>query len=202
MVATFVFLPASAQTQKKTKKPKTPDPKIASYYGGVFLIGDGGIEDGPCFRINGRVTSGGFFNDLKSYESDDGTIFKAGTKEVTEFPDKLVLSLAIRDQPCATGLQPVGTGSYLTKEIMGSLKLSLYWKHGVDLRPAGKVALLHFSTEPIQPYATSLAAELPQRYVWSYELGILSAGVPLTDSLVLIFRTQDEHIAARVAARL
>jgi hypothetical protein len=197
-----VLLPASAQTQKKTKKPKTTDPKVASYYGGVFLIGDGGIENGPCFRVNGRLTSGGFFNDLKSYESDDGTIFKAGKTEVTEFPDKLVLSLAIRDQPCATGLQPVGSGSYLTKEIMGSLRLSLYWKHGVDLRPAGKVALLRFSVDPIQPYATNLEAELPKRYVWSYELGILSGGVPLTDSLVLIFRTPDEHITARVAARL
>jgi len=202
LAATFVLLPASAQTQKKTKKPKQPDPKVENYYGGVFLVGDGGVEDGPCFRINGRLTSADFFNQLKSYESDDGTIFKTGTTEVTQFPDKLLLSLTIRDQPCSTGLQPVGTGSHLTKEIMGSLKLSLYWKHGVDLRAAGKVALLHFSTEPIEPYATSLAAELPKRYVWSYELGILNAGVPLTDSLVLIFRTPDGHIAARVAARL
>jgi hypothetical protein len=201
IAAAVVLFPASAEAQK-TKKPKAPDPKIASYYGGVFLIGDGGIEDGPCFRINGRVTSGGFFNELKSFQSDDGTIFKTGTTEVTQFPDKLVLSLTIRDQPCATGLQPVGTGAYLTKEIMGSLKLSLYWKHGVELRPAGKVAMLHFSIEPIQPYATSLAADLPKRYVWSYELGILGASVPLTDSLVLIFRTPDGHIAARVAARL
>jgi hypothetical protein len=72
----------------------------------------------------------------------------------------------------------------------------------VDLRPAGKITLVHFSVDPIQPYATSLAAELPKRYVWSYELGIPAADVPLTDSLVLIFRTMDGHIAARVAARL
>ena len=203
----FFCLPARAQSQnapsqKKSKHAKPPDPKIENYYGGVFLIGDGGIPNGPCFRVNGRVTSAGFFNELKSYDSDDGTIFRLGTNEVTQFPDKVLLSLTIRDQPCSTGLQPVGTGVYLTQEAMGSLRLSLYWKHGVDLRPAGKVAVVHLSVEPIAPYAKELAAELPKRFIWSYEFGIPGAGVPLTDSLVLIFRTADGHIAARVAARL
>ncbi len=202
LAASFAFFPAGAQSQKKTKHPKAPDPKVENYYGGLFLIGDGGIPDGACFRINGRITSADFFNGLKSYESDDGTIFRLGTNEVTQFPDKLLLSLTIRDQPCSTGLQPVGTGVYLTQETMSSMKLSFYWKHGVDLRPVGKIALVHFSVDPIQPYATSLAAELPKRYLWSYELGIPAADVPLTDSLVLIFRTMDGHIAARVAARL
>jgi hypothetical protein len=203
----FLCLPAagqaqSAQPQKKSKHAKAPDTKVENYYGGVFLIGDGGIPNGPCFRINGRVTSAGFFNELKSYDSGEGTVFRLGTNEVTQFPDKVLLSLTIRDQPCSTGLQPVGTGVYLTPENMGSLRLSLYWKHGVDLRPAGKIAVVHFSVDPIEPYAKELAAELPKRYLWSYELGVPAGGVPLTDSLVLIFRTSDGHIAARVAARL
>ncbi len=198
----FLFQPAAAPSQKKTKHPKKDESKVASYYGGVFLIGDGGIPNGPCFRINGRVTSADFFNALKSYDSDDGTIFRLGTDEVTQFPDKVLLSLTIHDEPCFFGLQSVGTGVYLTQEAMSSLKVSLYWKHGVDLRPAGKVVVTHFSVEPIQPYATSLTAELPKRYLWSYEFGVPAAGVPLTDSLVLIFRTNDGHIVARVAARL
>jgi hypothetical protein len=202
LAASIVCFPAGAQSQKKSKHLKKDDPKVENYYGGVFLIGDGGIPNGPCFRINGRVTSADFFNALKSYDSDDGTVFRLGTTEVTQFPDKVLLSLTIRDQPCSFGLQPVGTGVYLTQEAMGSLKLSLYWKHGVDLRPAAKVAVTHFSVDPIQPYATELAAELPKRYLWSYEFGIPAEGVPLTDSLVLIFRTSDGHIVARVAARL
>ena len=114
----------------------------------------------------------------------------------------MLLSLAIRDQPCSFGLQPVGTTSYLTKEIMNSLRLTLYWKHGVDLRPISKIAVLQLAADPIHPYAKDLEAELPKRYLWSYELGVPAAGIPLTDSLVLIFRTPDGHIAARVAARL
>jgi hypothetical protein len=198
----FALLATAGPSQKKTKHPKNAESKVENYYGGVFLVGDGGIPSGPCFRINGRVTSAGFFNELKSYGTDDGTIFRLGTNEVTQFPDKLLLSLLIHDQPCSTGLQPVGTGAYLTQEAMSSLKLSLYWKHGVDLRPAGKIILVRSSIDPIEPYAKELAAELPKRYLWSYELGISSEGVPLTDSLVLIFRAQDGRIAARLAARL
>src|SRR5580693_4887746 len=202
LVGVLLCFPAAAQSKKKSKPPKPAQSNVQNYYGGVFLMGDGGIPDGPCFRINGRVTSGGFFNDLKSYDTMDGTVFRLGTNEIALFPDKLLLSLTIHDQSCSTGLQPVGTGAYLTQEAMSSMKLSLYWKHGVDLRSAGKITLVHFSVDPIQPYATSLAAELPKRYLWSYELNVPAGGVPLTDSLVLIFRTTDGHIAARVAARL
>jgi hypothetical protein len=56
--------------------------------------------------------------------------------------------------------------------------------------------------EPIPPYATELTHELPKRFQWAYELDIPSAGIPLSDSLVLILRNADGRIAARVAARL
>jgi hypothetical protein len=85
---------------------------------------------------------------------------------------------------------------------MSKTKLSLYWKHGVDMRPAGKITLENFSVEPIVPYAKDLADELPKRYIWSYELGVPASGVPLTDSLVLVFRDKQGQILARVAARL
>jgi hypothetical protein len=196
----FVLSPAGAQSQKKPKTRK-PQAKM-DYYGGVFFVSDGGIPDGPCFRINGRVTSARFFDDLKAFESAEGTIFRKGANEVSQFPDKLLLSLFIHDEPCGTGLQPVGTRRYLTREEMSTMKLTLYWKRGVELRPVDKITELNVSVEPIEPFAKKLAADLPKRFEWSYELGINGSCVPLTDSLVLIFHTADGHIAARVAARL
>ena len=198
----FLCSTAAAQSKKKSKRPKPVETDVRNYYGGVFLIGDGGIPNGPCFRINGRVTSAEFFNELKSFNSENGVTFRRGTEEVNEFPDRLLLSLTLRDQPCPTGLQPVGTGVYLTEETMKSLKLSLYWKHGLELRPANKISVLQLTANPIEPYAKDLAQELPKRYLWSYELGVPAAAVPLTDSLVLIFRTSEGRISARVAARL
>ena len=196
----FPLLAAKAQSQKKIKRPKV-EAKM-DYYGGIFFASDGEIPAGPCFRINGRVTSGNFFDDLKAFESTDGTIFRKGTNGVTQFPDKLLLSLFIHDEPCGTGLQPVGARMYLTREQMSSMKVTLYWKHGVELRPVDKITEFSVSVQPVEPFAKQLAADLPKRFEWSYELGINGAGVPLTDSLVLIFHRADDHIIARVAARL
>ena len=90
----------------------------------------------------------------------------------------------------------------MTREMMSHLQLSLYWKHGVDLRPVKDVREVEARVERITPYARELAAELPERFEWSYQLAVPSVGVPLTDSLVFVFRTNEERIAARVAARL
>jgi hypothetical protein len=90
----------------------------------------------------------------------------------------------------------------MTQEMMENLRLSIYWKHGVDLRPVKNIKPLDARVERINPYATALAAELPRRYEWSYELSVPGEGVSLSDSLVFVFRTPDQRIAARVAARL
>ncbi len=55
------------------------------------------------------------------------------------------------------------------------------------------VTELRSTVEPIVPYATNLASELPKRFEWSYQLMVPSKGVPLTDSLVLVFRTADDY---------
>lgn len=199
--AVLAAIPGHAQTKKKPKA-RAPEVRVENYFGGVFLAGEGGIPDGPCFHISGRVSAGGFFNELKSYDTDSGVIFRRGADEVMTFPDKVELSFVVRDEPCSLGLQPVGTGVYLTEEVMSKLKVSLYWKHGVDMRPAGKITLEGFSVDPIVPYAKNLADELPKRYTWSYELGVPAASVPLTDSLVLVFRDKAGKLIARVAARL
>lgn len=200
--AMFVANPGNAQSSKKSKKAKAPEARVENYFGGVFLSGEGGIPDGPCFHISGRVTSADFFNNLKSFDSDAGVIFRRGADEVAMFPERVHLSFVVRDQPCFTGLQPVGMGVYLTQETMSQMKLSLYWKRGVDMHPAGKITLENFAVDPIVPYAKHLADELPKRYIWSYELGVPAAGVPLTDSLVLVFQDKQGQILARVAARL
>jgi hypothetical protein len=199
----FLAGAASAQTRRdKQDKRDKHEKAVWNYDGGVFLETDGSLPNGVCFRVAGRVTSGNFFDNLKRFDDDNGTIYRRGTEAVTQFPDLVKLSFAIHDRSCSTGLQNVGTRTYLTREMMSTMKLSLYWKRGVELQPVKKITEKYYSVEPITPYATNLASELPERFVWTYELGIPSAEVPITDSLVLIFRTPDGRIAARVAARM
>jgi hypothetical protein len=177
--------------------------KNAVYYnGGLPLLTDGSFANGACFRVAGRVEAPSFFENLKRMKNTPGAPFRRGAETITAFPDKIFLSYVVRDHPCNPGYQQEGTRTYLTREMMRNIQLSLYWKSGVDLRPIKDSKEISSSVDVIVPYAKALAAELPKRFEWSWELEVPSAGVPLTDSLVLIFRTLDGRIAARVAARL
>jgi hypothetical protein len=178
------------------------DKSVWNYDGGVVFVTDGSLPNGACFRVSGDVNAGEFFDNLKRVDDDRGTMFRRGSETVSEFPQALDVSFAIRDHPCTPGLREIAPSTYLTREMMGHLQLSIYWKRGVDLRAVKNVMEVEARVERITPYAKELAAELPQRFEWSYQLAVPSAGVPLTDSLVFVFRTAEGRIAARVAARL
>ena len=190
--------PANQHKQSQHQKEKT----VWNYDGGVFFQTDGSLPNGVCFRISGWMNSQDFFDNLKRVDFEESTIFRRGSETVTLFPESVIVSFAIRDEPCPMVLQQVGTRAYMTQTMVENLRLSIYWKHGVDLRLAKSSKLLNARVDRINPYATALAAELPPRYEWSYDLSVSSAGVPLSDSLVFVFRTPDGRIAARVAARL
>lgn len=190
---------AAQKPPEKTRRvPKT----VWNFEGGVFLQTDGSLSDHTCFRVAGRVVSNNFFDNLKRVDNDEGATFVRGKDTITEFPDQLKLLFIIRDFPCPTQMHDASSRVYLTREMMSKLHLSLFWKRGVELRPAEGFKIEHFSVSAIPPYAKELANELPERLQWAYELNIPSAGIPLTDSLVLVVRREDGRIAARVAARL
>jgi hypothetical protein len=192
----LVWTPAASFSQMKHGK------SIWNYDGGVIFATDGSLPSGACFRVSGEVNAGVFFNNLKRVDGEHGTVFQRGTETVSQFPQALDISFAIRDFPCTPDFRENTSHSYLTREMMSHLQLSVYWKRGVDLRAVKDVQEVEARVERITPYAKELAAELPQRFEWSYQLAVPSAGVPLTDSLVFVFRTVDGRIAARVAARL
>ena len=194
---------ASAQQAKHKKHEKLDkDRNVWSYDGGVFFETDGSLPDGVCFRVHGQMSSDDFFNGLRRIDTDQATVFERGNQTVTKFPDSITVSFSIRDQLCPAGVQQVGTRPYLTEKMIAELRLSLYWKDGVDLSPVKAVKEINSRVDRIQPYALSLAADLPARYEWSYQFAVPSAGVSLMDSLAFVFRTPDGRIAARVAARL
>ena len=181
------------------------DRNIWNYDGGLVLVTNGSLPNGVCFRLVGKVTAPTFFDNLKRIDTRNGATFKRGSEMVTQFPERVFVIFVIHDwyDPTCPPRKENGAGpQYLTQAMMSSLQLSLYWKHGVDLRPIDKVESKYFSVNPIIPYAAAQAHDLPEKFEWAYEFAVPSAGVPLTDSLVFILRTRDGHMAARVAARL
>src|SRR5712664_3014652 len=167
------------------------DKTVWSYEGGLFVITNGSIPNGPCFRLAGRVTGGDFFEHLKRIDKDTGTIFRRGAENVENFPDQLTLSFAVHDhydQTCPRRVETANAPKYLTRAMMSSLHLYLYWKRGVELRPVENVERTYFGVRELIPKAAAQAHGLPVRLEWLYEYIVPSAGVPLTDSLVLVLR--------------
>jgi len=181
------------------------DKSVWNYEGGLFVMTNGSIPKGPCFRLRGRVTSGDFFDHLKRIDKESGTIFRHGSETVENFPEQLTLSFLVYDhydQTCPRREENPDAPKYLTRAMMSSLHLNLYWKRGVELRPVENVERKYFGVRQIIPDAAARVHDLPERLEWAYEYVVPSAGVPLTDSLVLVLRDSEEHIVARVAARL
>jgi hypothetical protein len=166
------------------------------------LATDGNVPNGPCFRLYGHLFSGEFFDGLRREDTISGTIFRRGNDVVTEFPSRMQLGLVLYDRPCSTGLQDAGQRSYLTKSTISAMRVSFGWKRGLEIRPAQEIKLVKAVAHPIVPYAQEVAKDLPEKYEWMFEFDVPAKSVPLTDSLVIIFKSQDGHILARVAARM
>jgi hypothetical protein len=183
-------------------QPPNHEKSIWNYDGGLPILTDGGIPSGPCFKLTGRATAPDFFDNLKREDTRLGTIIHRGNDIVTEYPATLHLSFLMYDQPCEYGLKSTGTRMYLTQAMVSGLRLRFYWKHEMKMRPVQGVLPSHFEIHRIMPYASELAAELPEKFEWLFEFDVSSAGVPVTDSLVVVLLTTDGHIAARAAARM
>ena len=203
-----VFIIGTVLAMLSAQCSASHDKTVWSYEGGIFMITNGSIPNGPCFRLTGRVTAGDFFDHLKRYDKPTGTIFRRGYETVVNFPDQLTLSISVhdwQDKTCPPRPEdPTGesTPQFLTREMMSTLDLYLYWKHGVELRPVRNVERKYFAVREVVPKAAARMYNLQQKLEWNYEYVVPSAGVPLSDSLVLILRTRDNQIAARVSARL
>lgn len=198
MILFFASGASTSQHRRLQSVPRT----VWNFDGGVLFETDGNAPGGICFRLSGRVTAPQFFDDLKRIDDNSGTLYLHGTQTVTEFPDQVALSFVIRDFPCPSQLQVTGSRTYLTQALLNSMSLSLYWKRGIELRPTGKVSDAHFYVKRVVPYAAENAADFPERFEWFYRMNVPSAGVPLTDDLVVLLRNPDGRIAARVAARM
>ena len=198
-LAALLLLAAAAPTAlAQPKHEKT----VWNFDGGISLNTDGSIPDGPCFRLTGKVFAPEFFENLKRVDSELGTIYRRGNDVVSVFPEKMQLHFMMYDLPCSDQIQVTGTQVYLTRALMKSLRLSFFWKRGMVLRPAKGVTPKHLEARPVLAYGAEHAMDLPEKYEWWFEFDVPSENVPVTDSLVILVRTADGHIAARVAARM
>jgi hypothetical protein len=183
-----------------------PDPPrektVWNYDGGLQMVTDGTVPNGPCFRLTGRLTAADFFTNLRRVDSTSGTFYKRGNDIVTGFPDVMHLSFVIYDHPCSFNIEEAGAHAYLTKALISTFRIGFSWKHGMEMRPAQQVSLRKAEAHSIPPYAEGVATRRPERYEGWFEFDVPCKDVPLTDSFVMVLYSVDNRVIARVAGRM
>jgi hypothetical protein len=179
-----------------------PSKDVRVYTNVVPFITDGGIPGGPCMRISGDITAPDFFTGLARVSTPDGFEYRRGKELVTEFPQELTLHLQIRDIPCMGSFEAGAPRRFLTQQIVGALAVRFYWKRGFALRPLKNVTRTKATALQLSPIANMDTGDPVDRYLWRFEFAVPSAGVPLTDHLVIVLRTAEGKLVARVSARL
>ncbi|HET8965616.1 MAG TPA: hypothetical protein VFN20_05345 [Candidatus Acidoferrum sp.] len=193
-----------AEGKEKPAKSKPAKRTVWNLDGGVFFATDGHLPNGSCFRLSGQMNAPDFFDGLRRVDSEEGTSYYLRNQLVTEYPDEVEIVIHLLDFPCTLDLKDTVVRPPITREMMATLRLNLFWKQGVHMRPVEESKRTAAEVRRIETFAAGPAAdeELAPRYEWSYAFTIKSDGVPLTNDLVLVIAGADAKIAARVAARL
>jgi len=205
LAAAFALAAAAGAALAAQKSPKDLKPlkrTVWNLEGGAFFATDGRIPNGPCFRMTGQVAAPEFFDGLKRIDDENGTKYLRAAEEVTEYPPRLNVSILLHDFPCSFLLKSKTFEPPLTKEDVGKLKLKLYWKHGLELRPVTRLLDRRIYIRTLEPNIKPDANDLPERYEWNLALEVPGEGVPIEDSLVITFETSQGEIVARTSARL
>ena len=194
---------SQASHDKKKREKAPPEKNVSSYDTGIYFASDGGLPNGPCFRVTGHVSAGDFFWELKRIDFDDAdSVFRRGKDTVTQFPQRLRLEFTLLDLPCSLKMDQLQFRGYLTRKEIETLRVTLYWKNGVELRPVELVTRPQLTVHHRPGPAYAAAEELPTKFEWFYEYDVSGVGIPITDSLVVVMRTPQGNIAARFAARM
>lgn len=184
------------------KSPKGPKRTVWNLDGGAFFSTDGHLANGSCFRLSGQMTAPDFFDGLRRVDTPEGSIYTFRDQIVTDYPPQLFVILHVRDFPCTFDLKDTTVRPPLSRELMSTLHLNFFWKEGIAMRPVESIKRTNASAKRLAPYSTEAADELAPRFEWNYSFLIESAGVPLTNGLVLVIEDEEHKIAARVAAHL
>jgi len=150
------------------------------------------LDDG-CLALDGTVTSGNFFDDLKRTEIGTRFEFRKRGKVVTEYPESLTTSIRIVGQCAATLSNPP---SSVFRGHSYTLKFQVEWKDGMRLRPA--------ALSPVDAHCIGSSSIIPGQDVTipfiTCQMTVASKGVPLDDHLIVSVFAADGTRLTRLSA--
>lgn len=186
MVSTIALFPVGA----------TARGRYISAYDGEVDFGSQLLHlDRGCLFVDGNVTSGTFFNDLKRIDISGEFEYRKDGKAITTYPDSLSTSIRIVGNQCA----PVSANAAFTmfNGDSYSLKFEVAWKDGMALRPAtlapGVASCRGYNSITIPDKGFSIPTVTCQ-------LTVSGKGVPLSDHLIVSIFTPGGEPITRLSA--
>jgi hypothetical protein len=168
---------------------------ISSYDGQLAFGAQLLALDEGCLFVDGNVTSGDFFQDLKRIDLGGRFEYRKHGRVVTEYPDSLATSIRVVGNQCGSSSK---TASYdIFRGNSYTLKFDVAWKDELNLRPA----ILASST------ARCIGMDsvtIPDRGFTipsvTCQLTIESKGVPLSDHLIVSVVAPEGALITRLSA--
>jgi len=159
----------------------------------VMAFAGVGEIDGNSVAIRGQVGPANFFENLRSIDSKNGTVFRNSDGEVRFFPDRITVTLFIIG-PFTKRARDSGPDA----QYMEGIKFKAEWKRGVERRPVQAFRQLKVSvTEPPDAFLSRVIKEC-----WVYEFVIEDSEVPISDHLILDVTSPENKRLARLSAHL
>jgi hypothetical protein len=189
LVVVAIGMLAMVSQARSRSKPKP------TYDGGVNF-GEQLLElQGGCLSVDGTVTSGSFFENVKRNDNGDAPEYTRNGKVVREYPQSLTASIRILGNQCgdvASGADPIFKGdSY-------SLTFGVEWKKGLELRPAALSATVaHCVGASVLTNANGDMSTVPSL---TCQLTVNSKGVPLGDHLIVSIFSENGKRLTRISA--
>jgi len=171
-------------------------PNSSPTYGGQVDFGAQllHLQDG-CASIHGALTAGSFFDDLKRIDKGGQLVFRKSGTIVTEYPESITTSIRIAGDSCAA--QSSVSPSAIFHGDSYLLKLEVFWKHDMEMRPAafssGTAHCVGYSSI-VGPGENGKVPSI------SCQLTVDSRGVPLGDHLVVRILGSDGRLVTRISA--
>ena len=189
-VAVLLVLMTSMLSQSAHARPRNSPTYVGQVDFGPQMLY---LEDG-CLSIRGTVTAGSFFDDLKRIDNGGQLEYRKHGKVVTEYPESLTTSIRIAGDPCAAMLY---SPSAIFRGDSYSLKLEVYWKRGMEMRPAVLSPVLARCVGYSSVTIPGEKATIPSI---ACQLTVDSRGVPLADHLIVAVFEANGRALTRISA--
>jgi len=171
--------------------------KDATYDGAVDFGSQVLNLQSGCFAVDGSVSSGSFFDDLKRVDTGNQTEYVKEGRVLTEYPDSITTSIRIMGSECTRGFSSAALPIFEGDSY--SMTFEVQWKDGMQLTPAMlSPAVAHcVGTRIITNASKDSTSTFP---ALTCEMTIQSRGVSLEKHLIVSVFSPDGKRLVRLSA--